>query len=788
MNCLPLAVRVALPLSLLGALAAQAPEARRLQLRYATFDPLLDGPPDVPAGLRAPPDSSCFVLQFHDEAREQDWRELARLGVRAHHVVPQRGFVVRMPPGAVAEVEANAAVRWLGPLQPAFRLAPELVVRLATGAGEQSGADVPRPYDIVMIDDRADREALLARIDALGGRARPDCGAGILQVAELTLAQVVALARHDTVLWIEPTTGVGEDIDNARIQGGANQVEALTGLAGQGVTGMVMEGVYATHVEFAPVAPFRQAPIAVPGTGTSATGSAHGTWTAGEIFSRGARPDARGILPFAQMLYCNYTFFVGTNGRRAVTQAGINGYGQMFETASWGYARTSTYTARSAELDDIIFDLDMPTTQSFGEGPPGEARPTAWCKNVITVGGVCHGDNADPRDDTWCGQATGPAPDGRIKPELVAFYDWILTTDGATNGYRPDMGGTSGATPIVAGYLGLTIELFATGVFGHPPAPGWQQLFGHRPHFTTAKAILVNTARQYPFAGANHDLARMHQGWGFPAAQDALDLGDDMVVVDEAHVLRQGEWRDHWVLVRPGTPELRATMTYADPAANPAAAVQRVNSLDLEVRDPAGVVYFGNQGMDASMFTVAGGTPNDVDTLENVFVQTPPPGIWRVRVAATAVRLDGHVETPGLDADYALVVSGIGGARNRVGTNLDLVSGTPGQLRVVATNLPATWAEGFTVFSASRPDPVVGNGNLLGVELDGLAVATLTSPPGTVFHFANQGPTAYPAVPFDFPAEIASALTGVTLDAAVLLLDARGAVVEVSNAARVTVR
>ena len=33
-------------------------------------------------------------------------------------------------------------------------------------------------------------------------------------------------------------------------------------------------------------------------------------------------------------------------------------------------------------------------------------------------------------------------------------------------------------------------------------------------HAATAKAVMINTAREYDFTGTGHDLTRVHQGWG----------------------------------------------------------------------------------------------------------------------------------------------------------------------------------------------------------------------------------------------------------------------------------
>ncbi|HZN37340.1 MAG TPA: fibronectin type III domain-containing protein, partial [Planctomycetota bacterium] len=58
-------------------------------------------------------------------------------------------------------------------------------------------------------------------------------------------------------------------------------------------------------------------------------------------------------------------------------------------------------------------------------------------------------------------------------------------------------------------------------------------------------------------------------------------------------------------------------------------------------------------------YSTAGGAPNTIDTVENVFVQNPAAGTWTVQIIAAEINQDSHVETPGVDCDYALVVSGV---------------------------------------------------------------------------------------------------------------------------------
>jgi hypothetical protein len=310
-------------------------------------------------------------------------------------------------------------------------------------------------------------------------------------------------------------------------------------------------------------------------------------------------------------------------------------------------------------MDEIIFDHDLPITQSQSNAGNQDSRPQAWAKNIISVGALKHYDNADPSDDRWdYGGSIGPAKDGRIKPDLCAYYDKILTT--APTGYTPSFGGTSGATPIVAGHVGLSLEMWTDGLFGNKLKGPKSDRFANRPHFTTTKAMLINTARQYRFEGKDHDATRVHQGWGFPDLKAMYELRDSILVVNEDHVLKNLETKEYVVEVAEKTPELKVTMVFADPAPSLPATVTAVNNLNLKVTAPDGkTFYWGNNGLLEGNYSKSGGEANKIDTVENVFVKDPVAGQWKVEVTAAELNADSHVETKEVDADYALVVSGI---------------------------------------------------------------------------------------------------------------------------------
>ena len=175
---------------------------------------------------------------------------------------------------------------------------------------------------------------------------------------------------------------------------------------------------------------------------------------------------------------------------------------------------------------------------------------------------------------------------------------------------------------------------------------------------TTAKALMINTAFRYDFTGQNHDLTRVHQGWGMPDLEELYNYRDKIVIIDETDVLLPLATNSYNIGVLPGEANLRVTMTYADPPGVPSSSQHRINDLTLKVTSPSGVVYWGNNGLLEGNVSTPDGDPNDYDTVENVFIANPEDGSWTVEVMAMEINQDSHVETPGLDADYALVITG----------------------------------------------------------------------------------------------------------------------------------
>ena len=629
---------------------AQNDDGALLQLVFQRFDPLVEKP-EIPASLQSHATSHLWIVQFGDKPTEIGRSVIRQLGGQLHSYLPDHAYVVRMTPTEAASVEQLNFIRWVGRYHPAFRLQAEIRNELTSNAGAPT-----RRYNIVTVNKDEDKPGLMAKIVSIGGQIDHEQEGSILLEATLTGTQLQQVAQFDEVLWVDRWTATEFDMDNARIQGGGNYVETQGNYTGVGVGAHIYEGIEASHPDFSGT---------VTNVSSSGNAAAHGHATAGIVFGNGtSNSNVRGMAPDATKFYTDDSSV--TTSRWQVVSDLVNNHDVSHTTASWGNARTRSYTSISADADDIIFDHNIAWTQSQSNAGNQDSRPQAWAKNIFSIGGVNHGNNSNAGDDSWAAGSgsTGPAEDGRIKPTLCAYYDSIGTSDlSGSAGYSGSnwtagFGGTSGATPIVAGHNILAIEMFTDAIFGNTLRNPGGSRHSNRAHFTTLKALQIVSAAQYSFNSTSSDNRREHQGWGFPDLQSMYDNRNTTFIVDETDVLTQNA-ASRWIItVANGEPELKICMSYADPAGNPAATKHRVNDLSIRVIAPDGTVYWGNNGLEDGLYSVAGGIEDDTNTVECVFIQNPAAGQWKVDVKATLVAQDSHVETTAVDADYGLVVRG----------------------------------------------------------------------------------------------------------------------------------
>jgi len=630
--------------------------SHQLRLRYQDFDPLTDGAPVVPAALQAPGGHELYVVQYVTQGLEP-WREEIRaLGAVDYRFLPMHANIWRMDAATAAQVADLPFVRWVGPFHPAYKLETELLRALMI-EGLQ-----PARYRVVVGEWGPVEKAVIAdHIVALGGSIDLMIDEGWVVEATLTEAQLLDVLQQPEVLGVDRWSAPEDDMNNVRNLMGADYLEGLTGFDGTGVRAEVMDsGFDGGRPEW------RHTPLNHGGYNNSSHGTS--TYSINFADTSGA---ARGMAPDAQGIMADYGSY---GGNRYAHTAQLNSapYFAVYQSNSWGSSRTFNYSSISQEMDDIIFLNDIVITQSQSNAGNQDSRPQAWAKNIVAVGGIRHYNNTNNSDDAWAwGASTGPAQDGRVKPDLSAFYDNVNTV------ISTSFGGTSAASPIVAGHFALYFEMWHNGLFGNTPGA---TVFDSRPHSTTSRAIMINSAWQWP--DNQTDITRMRQGWGRPDLRYMYDNASSMFWVDETDVLTNLSSKSYTVDVPASSPEFRATMVYLDKAGTTSSSLHRINDLSLKVTSPSGTVYWGNNGLHWGSYnsSSAGGSSNTKDCVEQVILPNPQAGTWTVEVYADEVNADTHTETGAMDADYALVVSGITGGGSG-GFQLSIQSGScPGSM------------------------------------------------------------------------------------------------------------
>ncbi len=583
-----------------------------------------------------------YLVQFRGPVHDWHRQALRNLGAEVGDYIPDHAFLVRMDSRQAERVGKLDYVRGVGRYTATHKMDPAL----ARARGDTT---------VRLVGFGGSVRGTVGSLAAAGSAVRDVGGRAV--VATLKADQLGQLAGSEDVVWMEPVRTNKLFNDKATRTMKVDTAAWDTGLTGAGqVIGVADTGLDTgaddknLHPDFQGRV---QAVYSLGRRGDASDTHGHGTHVAGSVLGSGAGDgQARGAAPEAKLVFQSVLDSNGGLGGLPEDLGTL--FGQAYEAGarihsdSWGVPYDSggnVYDAQSAAVDRMIWEHpDLAIL--FAAGNDGDhnqdgrvdystVSSPGTAKNAITVGASENnrpelGKHADNANSVAIFSSRGPAPDGRVKPDIVAPGSWILSAKSSRapennfwKGYNDRyayMGGTSMATPLSAGATALVRQYFETKL-------------GVTPRAALLKAALINGAADIEGTWKDH-------GWG------RLDLAGTLKPFqfeNESVALRTGESKGYSYQVKAGQP-LKVTLVWSDYPASPSASKTLVNDLDLQVKTPDGKVLIGNAE------ALGQSSPDRLNNVETVAVAAPTTGTYTVTVKAENV--------PQGPQRFALVVGG----------------------------------------------------------------------------------------------------------------------------------
>jgi hypothetical protein len=221
-------------------------------------------------------------------------------------------------------------------------------------------------------------------------------------------------------------------------------------------------------------------------------------------------------------------------------------------------------------------------------------------KNTLSVGGT------GPSGVLETLSSRGPAYDGRVKPDLVAYGN----------------GGTSEAAAIISGISVLIQQAYKDQVGSLPPS-------------TLVRAALINSADDAGRTNVDYEY-----GYGKANAASAIKAVIEKRYFSSATA--QSETKTFNIVVPANTTKLKVTLVWNDREANPGATKALVNDLDLSLVQLATGKIFKPWVLSSfphadSLKKIARRAVDHLNTVEQVTIDYPLQGSYSVTIAGFSV-------------------------------------------------------------------------------------------------------------------------------------------------------
>ncbi len=661
----------------------------RIPFSSGTVDPAADWTPALPAGR------DLVLVQWSRFGDPDVVPAIAGTGATLVQPLAPVSYIVQADAAQTLALRRIDGVRFAGVLPPATRVAPSV-----TAATTRLRVTVIGSPEFLGLGNLPVRRRAFTQVEGTAVEL-PGGAAQAAALARLPRVYSVADAGGRPQLRDEKTVQAVAHGTDAPLAPGYREFLERIGADGTGVVFSEVDGgVDMTHPELSSSIARCFDYSGAPGAGLCAAKNTddaigHGTHVLGHVVgsgSTGSRDKAgfaygQGVAPSAKVVVQNAISLNAlandpfANGYRPVYTQAYRA-GAIFSQNSWGPAGTPKgYDADTQEFDTIVRDIDDAAEghQEMGfvlsvmngrggtstQGTPDEA------KNLIGVGGTGARNSRTATgptlDDLCTCTAHGPALDGRLLPTIVAPAQNVMSTraaqgtlcGNAVNGddtpspYHAPCTGTSFASPHVSGGYAVFVDWYRQHHAGATPSPalvkaafvnGADDLAGHKDANGKTMTAIPNN----------------QQGWGRFNLGNVIDSWTAGAVAVDQSVVFDASGAEHTLQVEPIDPTkpMKATLTWTDaPGHGQGGELPAwVNDLDLTVTTPAGESFLGN--VFAAGASVAGGTADRKNNLENVYLMTPTDGAHTVTVRAANLIGDALPQRDGAtDQDFALVIT-----------------------------------------------------------------------------------------------------------------------------------